>query len=111
LEEQAAEKGLSTLFKGAKLEIESVLREVCDRILLPSQPPPASTSSSSTADANATQVALSNQHVTKEKIHLRAVALQILGEAYMAVKKDNPNGELGEGYVKVDVSGRQEQRR
>ncbi len=44
-----------------------------------------------------------NAHpVTKEKIFLRAVALEILGEAYMEVKKDGSD-ELGEGYVKVDV--------
>jgi len=120
LEEQAAEKGLSTLFKGAKLEIESVLREVCDRILLPSAPPtsnpasPTPSPSSSgatpashdTAHATPSQLAFSGQYVTKEKVHLRAVALQILGEAYMAVKKDSANEELGEGYVKVDVGAR-----
>jgi len=108
LEEQAAEKGLSTLFKGAKLEIESVLREVCDRILTPTVPPPTPTSSTNTteASAHANQVALSGQYITKEKVHLRAVALQILGEAYMAVKKDSTNEDLGEGYVKIDVSGR-----
>lgn len=33
LEEEAARKGLRALFKGAKLEVESVIREVCDRIL------------------------------------------------------------------------------
>ncbi|THU93533.1 DnaJ-domain-containing protein [Dendrothele bispora CBS 962.96] len=63
LEESAAEKGLQALFKGAKLEIESVLREVCDRIL-------------------------EDPTVPREKIHLRAVGLQILGEAYMNVKKE-----------------------
>ena len=29
LEEQATEKGLQALFKGTKLEVESVLRDVC----------------------------------------------------------------------------------
>lgn len=33
LEEEAARKGLRALFKGAKLEVESVIREVCDKIL------------------------------------------------------------------------------
>jgi hypothetical protein len=33
LEELAAKKGLRALFMGAKLEVESVIREVCDRIL------------------------------------------------------------------------------
>ncbi|KAF5375455.1 hypothetical protein D9757_009968 [Collybiopsis confluens] len=57
LEEQAAEKGLQALFKGAKLEIDSILREVCDRVL-------------------------EDPNVSKEKAVLRAVALQMLGEEY-----------------------------
>ncbi|KAJ2932026.1 hypothetical protein H1R20_g5075, partial [Candolleomyces eurysporus] len=72
LEEQAAEKGLQALFKGAKLEIESILREVCDRIF---------------AEPN----------LSKGKLELRAVALQILGEAYMGVKKD-PNDPSPPGF-------------
>ncbi|GJE93563.1 DnaJ-domain-containing protein [Phanerochaete sordida] len=63
LEEQAAEKGVQALFKGAKLEIESVLRETCDRVL-------------------------EDPAVPRQKATLRAVAMQILGEAYMGVKKD-----------------------
>ncbi|KAJ3783446.1 DnaJ-domain-containing protein [Lentinula aff. detonsa] len=63
LEEQAAEKGLQALFKGAKLEIDSILREVCDRVL-------------------------EDPNIEREKAVLRAVALQILGEAY---------GSLGTG--------------
>ena len=50
--------------QGAKLEIESILREVCDRIF-------------------------GEPNVSKGKLELRAVALQILGEAYMGVKKDS----------------------
>ena len=108
--------------KGAKLEIESVLREVCDRLLLPSAPPPLPHSPSTSSNTNPnnpsgssydlasgtipSQLAFSGQYVSKEKVHLRAVALQILGEAYMAVKKDSANEELGEGYVRVDVGGR-----
>ncbi|KAG2018724.1 DnaJ domain-containing protein, variant 2 [Coprinopsis cinerea AmutBmut pab1-1] len=63
LEEQAAEKGLQALFKGTKLEIESILREVCDRVL-------------------------SEPSLSRDKLALRAVALQMLGEAYMNVKPD-----------------------
>ncbi|KAG9312538.1 DnaJ-domain-containing protein [Chiua virens] len=63
LEEQAAEKGLQALFKGTKLEIESVLRETCDRVL-------------------------EDPTVPRSKATLRAVALQILGEAYVVVRKD-----------------------
>ncbi|KAJ3725453.1 X-domain of DnaJ-containing-domain-containing protein [Lentinula raphanica] len=60
LEEQAAEKGLQALFKGAKLEIDSVLREVCDRVL-------------------------EDPNVGRDKAVLRAAALQMLGEAYVNV--------------------------
>ena len=92
LEEQAAEKGLQALFKvfpstfiffsltnicqGTKLEVESILRETCDRLL-------------------------SDSTISREKAQLRAVALQILGEAYMNVKKDAP--EDGSDYVKIDT--------
>jgi hypothetical protein len=55
LEEQAAEKGLQALFKGAKLEIESVLRETCERVL-------------------------EDPTITRDKATLRAVAMQMLGE-------------------------------
>lgn len=79
LEEQAAEKGLQALFKGTKLEIESVLRDVCDRVL-------------------------EDVSITREKGQLRAVALQIMGEAFMATKKDAA-GEVGDDseYVKVET--------
>jgi len=82
LEEQAAEKGLRALFKGTKLEIESVVRETCDRVL---NPPPG-------------------QHTPgREKLLLRTRALQILGEAYCAVKKDG-DGDINESeYVRVDT--------
>ncbi|KAK9696193.1 DnaJ-like protein [Basidiobolus ranarum] len=33
LEEQAAQKGLNALWRGSKLEVESVLRDVCDNVL------------------------------------------------------------------------------
>ncbi|KAF9522873.1 X-domain of DnaJ-containing-domain-containing protein [Crepidotus variabilis] len=86
LEEQAAEKGLQALFKGTKLEVESVLREVCERIL-------------------------EDPNISREKAQLRAVALQMLGEAFMSVKKEDgaPSSPFvgGRGfeddYVKVDT--------
>ncbi|KAF9003985.1 X-domain of DnaJ-containing-domain-containing protein [Cyathus striatus] len=95
LEEQAAEKGLQALFKvpflppsflnsltpskGTKLEVESVLRETCDRVL---------------GDPN----------ISREKAQLRAVALQMMGEAYMNVKKRDGVPGLGdEEYVRVDT--------
>lgn len=60
LEEQAAEKGLQALFKGAKLEIESVLRETCERVL-------------------------EDPSIGREKANLRAVAMQMLGEVFILV--------------------------
>lgn len=76
LEEKAATKGLAALFKGAKLEVESVIREVCDRVL-------------------------SEKGVPEAQLDRRATALQILGEVYASVKKDEIKGEDAE-YVKVD---------
>jgi hypothetical protein len=84
LEESAAEKGLQALFKGTKLEVESVLRETCDRILQDPSLPPG-------------------------KAHLRAVALQILGEAYSSAKKDSEDGKGDESeYVRVDTKSSKE---
>ncbi|KAF9221112.1 DnaJ-domain-containing protein [Gyrodon lividus] len=86
LEEQAAEKGLQALFKGTKLEIESVLRETCDRVL-------------------------EDPSISRTKATLRAVALQILGESYVAVKKDT-DGMPDEGeYVRVDTKSSRERDR
>ncbi|KAF8063597.1 X-domain of DnaJ-containing-domain-containing protein, partial [Lyophyllum atratum] len=78
LEEQAAEKGLQALFKGTKLEIESVLRETCDRIL-------------------------EDPNVTREKAQLRAVALQILGEAFLSARKDEQAQTDDSEYVRVET--------
>ncbi|THG96871.1 hypothetical protein EW026_g5034 [Hermanssonia centrifuga] len=82
LEEQAAEKGLQALFKGTKLEVESVLRETCDRVL-------------------------EDPSLSRSKAQLRAVALQILGEAYMAVKKEDEQEitNVESEYVKVETKG------
>jgi len=66
------------LFKGAKLEIESVLRETCDRVL-------------------------EDPTISSEKAHLRAVALQMLGEAYMSVKKADEERREESEYVKVET--------
>ncbi|KIJ47798.1 hypothetical protein M422DRAFT_163506 [Sphaerobolus stellatus SS14] len=84
LEEAAAEKGLQALFKGAKLEIESVLREVCERVLSPESAPP------------------------RRSLHLRAFALQIMGEAFMGVKKE---GSVEAEYVKVESRASRERDR
>lgn len=106
LEEQAAEKGLQALFKvcqsfrsrsspnivqrplqGTKLEVESVLRETCDRVL-------------------------EDTTIPRGKATLRAVALQILGEAYVSVKKEPDNNTPDESeYVKVDTKTSRERDR
>ncbi|KAG8873181.1 hypothetical protein FRB97_006976 [Tulasnella sp. 331] len=80
LEEQAAEKGLQALFKGAKLEIDSVLRETCDRVLTD----PAS---------------------SRDKLIARAVALGMLGDAFLAIRKDS---ETESEYVRVDTKASKE---
>ncbi|GAA6000386.1 uncharacterized protein JCM10292_001488 [Rhodotorula paludigena] len=78
LEDKAAQVGLHALFKGAKLEVESVIREVCDRLL----------TTLAVEEAN---------HVSTATLRKRAVALGILGEVYCAVKKDpgQPDGPFG----------------
>jgi len=84
LEEQAAEKALRALFMGARLEIQSILREVCDRVL---------------GDAR----------VPRDKRQLRAVALGVMGEAYQSVKRDDDGGESE--YVRVDTKASKERDR
>ena len=69
------------MLQGAKLEIESVLRETCDRVL-------------------------EDPAVPRVKATLRAVAMQILGEAYMGVKKDADQIESAREeseYVRVET--------
>lgn len=57
LEEEAATKGMEALWRGSKLEVEAVLREVCDKTL-------------------------SDETVDLEVRKRRAVALRVLGEEY-----------------------------
>ncbi|PWN34065.1 DnaJ-domain-containing protein [Meira miltonrushii] len=76
LEEAAAQKGMRALFKGAKLEVESIIREVAERVLY-------------------------DQNVSKETQRLRATALGIVGEVYASVKADTKNLD-DESYVKID---------
>ncbi|CAG8500684.1 7095_t:CDS:2 [Paraglomus occultum] len=64
LEEAAANKGLETLWKGSKLEVESVLREVCDRVL-------------------------SDPTVPKSIQRKRAEALKIVGSVYEHVRAED----------------------
>lgn len=93
LEEQAAEKGMRALFKGAKLEVESVIREVSEAVLY-------------------------DTGIGKETQRLRAQALGIVGEIYMSVKKDKDTKDAttdGEAkqvqqddFVKVDTKASKE---
>ncbi|TYJ55225.1 hypothetical protein B9479_004055 [Cryptococcus floricola] len=73
LEEQASEQGLRTMWKGVKLEVESVIRETCDAVL-------------------------TDPNVSKEKLHLRAVALGMMGEAFDIV------GKPQEDFVKIETA-------
>ncbi|RHZ90084.1 hypothetical protein Glove_8g46 [Diversispora epigaea] len=64
LEEATATKGLTALWKGSKLEVEGVLREVCDRVL-------------------------SDPSVSKNDARKRAEGLKIIGSVYEHVKGDD----------------------
>lgn len=76
LEEQATEQGLRTLWKGAKLEVESVVREVCDKVLAD----PATTS---------------------EKRQLRAAALGLMGDAFLSASKQEPGA--ADDFVRIET--------
>ncbi|PVU99848.1 hypothetical protein BB559_000362 [Furculomyces boomerangus] len=67
LEEAAAKKGIEAIWKGGKLEIESILREVCDK-------------------------ALYDSSVSKDTCKKRAIGLKTMGKVYSAVIQD-PNQE------------------
>ena len=58
--------------------MESILRETCERVL-------------------------EDPTITREKAQLRAVALQMLGEEYMNVKKDDNGKSEDSDYVKVET--------
>ncbi|KAF9155988.1 hypothetical protein DFQ26_009514 [Actinomortierella ambigua] len=63
LEEAAASKGLRALWKGSKLEVEGVLRDVCDK-------------------------ALSDPTAPKPTLAKRAAALKIIGSVYESIRPD-----------------------
>ncbi|KAF9348394.1 hypothetical protein BGX26_000200, partial [Mortierella sp. AD094] len=65
LEEAAASKGLRALWKGSKLEVEGVLRDVCDKVL-------------------------GDPAVPKATLIKRASALKIIGAVFEGVKADKP---------------------
>ncbi|ORZ35157.1 X-domain of DnaJ-containing-domain-containing protein [Catenaria anguillulae PL171] len=73
LEEAAAMRGLEALWKGSKMEVQSVLREVCDRVL-------------------------GDKALSKEQARRRAVALKIVGQTYQAVPaKVEPSAPVSAG--------------
>jgi len=78
LEEQAAEKGLQALFKGTKLEIDSVLRETCDRVL-------------------------NDPAISRNTAVLRAAALQILGDVFAAVRNERDEARDDGEYVRIET--------
>ncbi|SAM07082.1 hypothetical protein [Absidia glauca] len=70
LEEEAAAKGLQAIWRGSKLEVESVLRDVCDKVL-------------------------SDPTASRETRKQRAVGLRMIGNIYQKVKTDGaPDIEL-----------------
>lgn len=76
LEEKAAAKGLDALFKGARLEVESVIREVCDGILY-------------------------DERVSQTVRDKRAAGLMILGTVYSSVRAGKEFDEAE--YVKINA--------
>jgi curved DNA-binding protein CbpA/transcription elongation factor Elf1 len=68
-EQRAAEKGMDTLWKGSKMEIEGVVKDVCDQLLL----------TGPLAD------------LPKEVLRRRAHALRIIGRIYESVQPDPSN--------------------
>lgn len=61
LEEQAATKGVHTMWMACRLEVESLIREVCDKIL-------------------------TDPNVTDDELRRRTIALRITGELYSKVE-------------------------
>jgi len=92
---------MRALFKGAKLEVESVVREVCDSVLfdqtvravfVPANPP---------AD--------SVLQVSKSTQRLRATALGIVGSVYCAVEANAEDKDAE--YVRIDTKQQEQEKR
>jgi len=64
--------------QGAKLEIDSVLRETCDRVL-------------------------NDPVISRNTAVLRAAALQTLGDAFMAVRNEQEEARDDSEYVRVET--------
>jgi len=48
---------------------------------------------------------LEDPSITPAKANLRAIALQILGEAYMSVRKEDEERKEENEYVRIDTKG------
>lgn len=64
--------------QGAKLEVEAVVREACEQVL-------------------------TEPNVPREKLVLRATALEIAAEAFLSIKKEGTQGSIEEEFVKVET--------
>ena len=65
-----------------------MIKETCDRVLSP--PPPSKISPNTHA-------------LSRDKLALRAQALEVLGQAYLAVRKDGDGAHEESEYVRVDT--------
>jgi X-domain of DnaJ-containing len=64
--------------QGTKLEVESVLRETCDRVL-------------------------GDPSIPHDKAILRAISLQILGQAYVDVRREQDDAREESEYVRIET--------
>ncbi|KAI5449020.1 DnaJ-like protein, variant 2 [Naganishia albida] len=72
LEEQASEQGVRVIWKGAKLEVESVIRSVCDEVL-------------------------NDKNANAKTRDLRATGLRLMGEAFCSIKKPGEDDDKVKG--------------
>lgn len=79
LEQEAAAKLTKAMFKGAKWEVESVIREVAEKVLY-------------------------DEATSKETQRLRAQALGILGDVYSAVGPASEDQKADAEYVRIDTA-------
>lgn len=115
LEEKAATKGMQALFKGASLEVESVLRDVCDRVLSGQAGNDETASTTGGGGGSKSSAAVTTtaggERLSKETQRLRAIALGIVGNVFLEVKAGNEggSGEADGEYVRVDKAKKEGQ--
>lgn len=76
---------MRALWLGAKLEVESVTRDVCDAVL---------------QSASESLSSYGKEITASEVLQNRAVGLALLGSIYCAVRKDS---DVADDYVKVET--------